>query len=282
MRRMDVSYLYTPALRVDSLVAHADTLQAHMVVVDLEDSTHINAKVQARDKVAAFDFSPLRDRGVKVGVRINAISTCDGVQDLLLVRSLFGDTRTVFSHVFIPKVGHEREVRIYRTLFSTLPVVPSLYSFIETVDGVEHAEGIASVSDALCFGQADLVSEMYSPNDAFINYARARMCVAAAKYNIQAIDTNSFDIKDMVKFEEECVRARGYGFTAKAAIHPDQVPIVNRVFAVSPELITKYESAIAAYMASEAGFLIKDSEVMAPPFIAKARRMLSFYKRHTT
>jgi citrate lyase beta subunit len=279
---MDVSYLYTPALRVDSLVARADTLQAHMVVVDLEDATHINAKAHARDKVAAFDFSPLRDRGVKVGVRINAISTYDGVQDLLLVRSLFADTRTVFSHVFLPKVGHERDVRIYRTLFATLQVVPSLYSFIETVDAVEHAEGIASASDALCFGQADLVSEMYSPNDSFINYARARLCVAAAKYNIQAIDTNSFDIKDMDQFEKECVLARGYGFTAKAVIHPDQVPIVNRIFAVSQELMTKYDTAVAAYMVSKTGFLIKNGQVMAPPFIAKARRMLSFYKKHTT
>jgi citrate lyase subunit beta/citryl-CoA lyase/(S)-citramalyl-CoA lyase len=278
---MDVSYLYTPALRVDSLITH-EQLQPHMVVVDLEDSTHVNAKEAARAKIASFDFTPLRDRGIKLGVRINAVSTYDGVQDLLLMRTIFGRPDAAFSHVFLPKVGHLNEVRIYRSLFATLPSVPRLYSFIETVDAVDQADGIASASDALCFGQADLVAEMYSPNDAFINYARARLCVAAAKYNIQAIDTNSFDIKNMAKFEEECVMARGYGFTGKAAIHPDHIPIVNRIFAVPDDLVAKYESSIDAYMAADTGFLIKDGEVMAPPFIAKARRMLGFYKKHTS
>lgn len=278
---MDLSYLYTPALRVDSLIAH-DQLRPHMVVVDLEDSTHLNAKEAARTKIAGFDFTPLRDRGIKMGVRINTIASYDGVRDLLLLQTLFGRTDTSFSHVFLPKVGHENEVRIYRALFATLAVTPQVYSFIETVDAVEHADGIARASDALCFGQADLVAEMFSPNDAFINYARARLCVAAAKYNIQAIDTNSFDIKNMTKFEEECVAARGYGFTGKAAIHPDHVPIINRVFAVSDDLLAKYQSAIDAYMASDTGFLITDGEVMAPPFIAKARRMLGFYKKHTS
>ncbi|WP_374338437.1 CoA ester lyase [Leeia sp.] len=276
---MDVSYLYTPALRVDSVVAHLDSLSTDMVVVDLEDSTHVQAKQDARHKIQNFDFSPIRSRGIKLGLRINTIASHDGLADLQLLKTLYAAGKHDLQTIFLPKVNHPNEVKIYRALLSGLSCAPRLCTFIETVEAVDNADGIASVSDALCFGQADLVSEMYSPNAAFIDYARARLCVAAARHNLQAIDTNSFEIKDMEKFEAECVTAKGYGFTGKAAIHPDQLAGINRVFAVSPEMVSKYQSCIEAYMSSTTGFVIKDGEVIAPPFIAKAKRMLSLYQR---
>jgi citrate lyase beta subunit len=276
---MDISYLYTPALRVDSLIAHRDSIKADMIVVDLEDSTHIRAKGDARKKISNFDFSPLADRGIKLGLRINTIASYDGLQDLNLIKAMYGSGNTALQYIFIPKVSHQNEVKIYRALFSTLPVMPKLYTFIETVEAVENADGIGSESDALCFGQADLVSEMYSANETFINYARARLCLAAAKHNLMAIDTNSFEIQDMAKFESECVTAKGYGFTGKAAIHPNQVAGINRVFHVPKDMAERYQSCIDTYMNSEAGFAIKDGEVIAPPFIAKASRMLNLYRR---
>jgi citrate lyase beta subunit len=276
---MDICYLYTPALKVDSLVASRAEIRADMVVVDLEDSTHLQMKGEARRKVADFDFRPLAARGFKLGLRINTLACYDGLRDLELLSALQAKGNFLFEHVFIPKVGHANEVKLYRSLLGSLPRMPKLYVFIETVEAVDNAEAIASVSDALCFGQADLVAEMYAPNETFVNFARARLCIAAAKYDLLAIDTNSFDIEDMAAFEEECKLARGYGFTGKAAIHPRQVPVVNRTFAVTPEMVARYESSIGAYMGSNNGFVIKDGEVIAPPFIAKARRMLNLYRK---
>jgi citrate lyase subunit beta/citryl-CoA lyase/(S)-citramalyl-CoA lyase len=276
---MDISYLYTPALRVESLIAHLDSIEADMVVVDLEDSTHIKAKGDARNRVSNFDFSPLTERGIKLGLRINTIASYDGLQDLNLIKAMYGSGNTALQHIFIPKISHQNEVKIYRALFSTLPVTPKLYTFIETVEAVENAYGIAAESDALCFGQADLVSEMYSANETFLNYARARLCLAAARYSLLAIDTNSFEIKDIAKFESECVTAKGCGFTGKAAIHPNQVAGINRVFELPKDTADRYQSCIDTYMNSDTGFAIKDGEVIAPPFIAKASRMLNLYRR---
>ena len=275
---MEVSYLYTPALKLDSVVAHSPDLDTDAIVVDLEDSTHPKAKGRAREKVAGFDFEPLRAVGVRLGLRVNSLACFDGLEDLLMLRTLCERGVCPFTYVLLPKVNCGRDVETYRRLFSVLPAPPKLFTFIETVSAVDHVDEIAEASDALCFGQADLVSEMYSPNEAFVNYARARMCIAAAQRRIQAIDTNSFDIRDMVSFEQECMLARSYGFTGKAAIHPDQVAAINKVFRVSTETLVRYEAIINEYNSGDNGFAIHDGEVIAPPFIAKARRMLELYR----
>jgi citrate lyase beta subunit len=276
---MNVSYLYTPAPRLDSLVANCQTIAADVVVVDLEDSVHYRAKGEAREKVAGFDFSPLTAAGIRLGLRINTICTFDGLRDLEMFRGLSLRKACPFEYVFLPKVSHQGEIRIYRSLFATLARPPKLYTFIESPDAVENADGIAAASDALCLGQADLSSEMYSPSAAYLDYARARLCVAAARHRIQAIDTNSFEVNDMAVFERECLAAREAGFTGKAAIHPHQVDGINRLFSISNEAVAAYRSAIATYDNAGIGFALKDGKVLAPPFVAKARLMLNCFDK---
>jgi citrate lyase subunit beta / citryl-CoA lyase len=273
---MNVSYLYTPALRLDSLVAHRQGIDANVLVVDLEDSIHFHSKGDAREKVATFDFAPLLDLGLKIGVRINGIFCFDGFRDLEMLRDLGQRGKSPFTYIFLPKVNHGSELKIYRSLVKDIKPLPRLYTFIETVAAVENADGIAAASDALCFGQADLTAEMYTPNSAYLDYARARLCVAAAKHQIQAIDTNSFEIKDLAFFEKECVAARDWGFTGKAAIHPRQVTLINRTFGIPKETIDCYREIIDTYRNSESGFFLRDGKVIAPPFVAKAEMMLNF------
>jgi citrate lyase subunit beta/citryl-CoA lyase/(S)-citramalyl-CoA lyase len=276
---MDVCLLYTPALRIDSLVTHRHETAADAIVIDFEDSTHVNSKEDARRKIESFDFSAFADTKLKFGARINTISTYEGLRDMQLLKTLYESGRCDIGFVLVPKVGHPSEVQVYRSLLSSLPFMPKVYTFIESVDAVDNADGIAAVSDALCFGQADLVADMFSPNEAFISYARARMCIAAARHNIMAIDTNSFEIHDMDIFREQCVRSVKDGFTGKAAIHPNQVPLIKELFGVTDQAVDKARSLVEEYAGSKTGFVIRDGQVVAPPFIAKARKMLHFYEK---
>ena len=274
-----VSYLYTPAPRIDSLIAKRHDVTADGVIVDLEDSVHVNAKAAAREKVGQFDFSPLTKLGLRLAIRINTICSFDGLRDLEMLRERYARGDCAIESILLPKINHASEVRIYRSLFDSLKQRPRLISFIETLEAVENADAIAAVSDAICFGQADLGAQMYSPHPAFLDYARTRMCAAAARYQIQCIDTSSFEIKDMARFERECVAARECGFTAKVAIHPIQVEPINRVFAISSEVVAGYQRLIDAYENADVGFALKDGQVVAPPFVAKARMMLAAYAK---
>lgn len=268
-------YFYTPALRIDSVVrsgARAGVRQ----VLDLEDSIPAESKAAARACLATADLSGtgLPD----VMLRLNSIETPDGLADVRMLLDLGGQVGGVpVQAVFAPKIAAGRDVAIYRSLLSSLPNPPEICSLIETVDAVENAFDIAARSDGLCFGQADLVSEMYSPDESFLSHARARLCVAAAKYRLPAIDTNSFELWDAEVIREQSLAAKRCGFTGKAAIHPKQIDVIVETFSIDPAELDGYLRTIKDYESDATGFAVSKDRVLAPPFVAKARRMLALF-----
>lgn len=273
--RVDACLLYTPALRVESAFKYVP-LAAGALVLDLEDSTPAGSKAAARAQLAAVDLSETGLSGVSL--RVNSIETPDGLLDLQALLELNGEIGGIpVDTVFAPKVAAGRDVAIYRSLLSALPDPPEICSFIETVDAVENAFDIAAASDGLCFGQADLAAEMYTPNESFLAHARARLCVAAAKYCLPAIDTNSFELWDMDVVRTQCEDAKRCGFTGKAAIHPKQIEVITETFRVDPAEIDAYRQMIKDYENDPRGFTVTKDQVIAPPFVLKARRMLQLY-----
>jgi citrate lyase beta subunit len=211
-------------------------------------------------------------------LRLNSIETPDGIADLRMLLDLGGRIGGVpVTTVLAPKVAAGRDVAIYRSLLSRLPNPPEICSFIETVDAVENAFDIAAASQGLCFGQADLVSEMYAPDESFLAHARARLCVAAAKYGLPAIDTNSFELWDAAVIREQSEAAKRCGFTGKAAIHPKQVDVIVETFSVGQDELDGYLRTIKDYESDAKGFAVTKDRVLAPPFVAKARRMLALF-----
>lgn len=274
---LSTSYLFTPAPRLASL-SNAKLLETREIVVDLEDAVHIGAKAAAREAISSFDFSALTQEGFNCGLRINSIANIEGTRDLDFIDSLAKRGDFPFTYIIIPKIRSHFDQLIYKNHFDNIPGKPGIIPLIETVEAIDDIQAIAALSSGLLFGQADLVSEMYAPNASFIAYARARLCIAASKCGILAIDTNSFEIDDMSLVERECQEAKLQGFGAKAAIHPVQVTVINKMFDIADDEIIRYRNIVATYYGSSKGFSIEDGRVVAPPFIAKAKRMLEYYE----
>jgi len=272
---MFASFMFTPADRLNenTLMHCAD---ADLLVVDLEDSIHPSAKSNARCIVADFDFSAFKDKGLACGIRINTLSSMDGIEDIKLIAELYHQKKCDLAYIFIPKLNNHNEVKLYRQLFNELTPAPRIVSIIETCESIDDINGIAQYSDALILGQADLSAQMYTPNKHFLAFARAKLCIAAAKYNIPAIDTNSFELTDMDKLKEESLSAKNEGFMGKAVIHPKQVKTINDVFAINDEAIEKCRSSINSYNQANKGFVIENGDVIAPPFVAKAKKILEY------
>jgi len=268
------SLLYTPALRLAS-VSEPGRVRADMLVLDLEDSTHPARKAEARAMLAAADLR--RAELPALGLRVNTIVTPDGLEDLRTLLELDAVIGGVpIDVVFIPKISGPGDVAVYRALLARTSRPPQICSFIETVDSVENAFAIAAVSDGLCFGQADLTADMYAGNPVYLDYARARLCVAAARYRLPAIDTNSFELHDLDVVAAASRAARDAGFTGKAAIHPRQVEPIAEAFTVGPEELAEYRRMVADYDA-RISFTVEQDRVLAPPFVLRARRMLQFH-----
>jgi citrate lyase subunit beta/citryl-CoA lyase len=114
-----------------------------------------------------------------------------------------------------------------------------------------------------------------------LEMARSLCLVAAGAAGVQAIDGVHADFRDTAGLTHEAARARRDGFTAKLAIHPDQVPIINAAFSPSAAEVEHAKRVIAAFAASPgAGVTSLDGRMLDRPHLVLAQRILELSRRN--
>src|SRR6201999_1682844 len=99
---------------------------------------------------------------------------------------------------------------------------------------------------------------------------------AASSARVEAIDTVYADFRNMDGLRAEAIEARRDGFTAKMAIHPAQVAVINEVFTPAPEEVAKARAVIAAFAANPAsGVGSIDGVMYDRPHLRRAERLLA-------
>jgi (S)-citramalyl-CoA lyase len=275
---MHTCFLYTSVFKFDPN-RNDPSFGSDVVMIDLEDSVHAFEKDRARDVLSRLDLTGVINRNNTFGVRINNLNSMDGIRDLDIVFRCIQSGRLPIKYLQIPKVSSHHDVQRCRSYIKGLSVSPKMFPIVETPEGIANVEKIAAVSDILLFGQADLTATMYQPNIAYLSQARGRFCVACAQSKICPVDTFMFEeISNMSKFEAGCKQSKEEGFMAKAIIHPNQIPVVKKIFSVPSEELEDYKSVIDSYERADTGFQFKAGSVIAPPFVAKAKLMLNFYQ----
>jgi citrate lyase subunit beta/citryl-CoA lyase len=259
-------------------------LPADVLVLDLEDSVPAGEKVAARAAVAAA-ASELAMTGAVVFVRVNAAST--GLQE--------DDLRAVVvpgvAGISMSKPERAEDVRRMDALLTELEGTRGLPEgglrlvvWAELPLGVLNAYEIAAASPrvvALSFGGEDFLTEMgiRRTGDAReFAHARAQIAIAARAAGVLAIDTPDANFGDLDAFEADARRARGLGFLAKYCIHPNQLEVVNRVFAPSPEEVAEAKRILAAYAEGARlglGAVALDGRMIDAPVVLRAERLLA-------
>ncbi len=107
-------------------------------------------------------------------------------------------------------------------------------------------------------------------------YARTVTLLAASAADVPAIDTVFVDFRDLDGLRDECLEAERDGFTAKLAIHPAQVPVINEVFTPSPEAVAHANALVAAFAAAgNPGVVGIDGKMYDIPHLKRAERLLA-------
>jgi citrate lyase beta subunit len=269
--RLRRSLLYVPASS-PAMVAKAGTRGADVLILDLEDGVRPEARDDARAE-AERRWSPLAG-GTEVFLRVNAAGSAWHEADLELA------SRLRPAGVVVPKCeGAESASAIDRRLGGTTP----LFLMIETARGVLAAAEIARVPRAagLLFGAADYRESVRGGRlgeEQELLVPRATLVLAARAAGIEVFDTPWFAYRDEAGLEASARRARALGFDGKTAIHPAQVPVVNRVFAPTPAEVERAEKIVAALEeAAAAGRAVAtvDGEMVEALHLAEARRTLA-------
>ncbi|MFA1704296.1 CoA ester lyase [Mycobacterium intracellulare] len=261
------SELAVPACS-DNMFDKAAGCDADLVFLDLEDATPAAFKEESRGK--AINALNDLDWGRTVrAVRINGLDTRWCHDDVIEVVTRAGRN---LDTIIIPKARTARDVWWVDVLLTQLESKLNLDKrirlevLIEEVEGLANAEEIAAASDrldALIFGVGDFSLSQGARVDTnfvplgeypgeFWAYARNKVIVAARIAGIDAIDAPYPDYRDLAGYERDARRASLLGYTGKWAIHPDQVPVANEVYAPTADEIARAEANVAAYREAEA------------------------------
>ncbi len=244
------SLLFVPADSPKKL-DKAMTSGADALIIDLEDSIAGDRKQAARAGAAAFlkDAVAVKPRP-RLFVRVNGLASGLTDTDLDAVMPARPDG------IVLPKAEggasliHLDAKLTAREAIHGLPAggIGVVAFAIETAQALFLAGTYADASPRLAgltWGSEDLAAELGADasrdGDGHFFHphllARSLCLAAAAAAQVQAIDTVWADYRDADGLRREAEEAARIGFTAKLAIHPAQVAIINEVFA--PETVAR-------------------------------------------
>jgi citrate lyase beta subunit len=262
------SILFVPGDRADRFAKAIDA-KPSAVCIDLEDSVAQSQKSGARATV--LDYLSGK-RSPILGVRMNPMSTYEGMKDLLGIV----DAAISPELLFLPKVSTPAEVKIAESVLQGRET--SILPIIETVEGFANAGAIAAIPavKAMLFGGGDLSAELgaemsWEP----LLVARCLFVQACARGGIQAIDVPHLELTDMTAVENESRRVKALGFTGKAAVHPAQVAVINAVFQPSDVEIAEAREAMDLFDAAGGGAVSFRGKMLDAPIVQRYRRILA-------
>ncbi|MYU08750.1 HpcH/HpaI aldolase/citrate lyase family protein [Streptomyces sp. SID8366] len=264
-----LTWLYVPGDR-PAVVTNALAAGADVVVIDLEDAVAPERKEYAR---AATAERLTAAQPVPVHVRVNAQDTPWAAADLAALRGLRG-----LSGLRLPKVTGPAEVR---RVAAAVPF--PLYALLESAPAVEHAYAIAGAHPSLrgiSLGEADLRADLGVRADSGLDWPRSRVIVAARAAGLPPpAQTVHPDIRDLDGLAASCAHGRALGFLGRAAIHPRQLPVIERAYLPTPAELEHAETILKAATAEPGAQALPDGRFIDAAVVAMAHRTLSLARR---
>jgi citrate lyase beta subunit len=270
------SLIFTDGMKPE-MFAKALKTGADMVCVDLEDAIAPEHKDQARDHTLplfALDGGP-----VERLVRINGLRTAEGLADLLAIIA----SPTPPPALMLPKIKSPDEIRLLDELLGGRHAAIRFHVIIETNEGLEACHEIASSSprmDSLVFGSYDMAADLRVESAwNTLLYARSRVVHAAASAGLDLIDAPYLDFEDEAGLDAAAAAAATLGMTGKAAVHPRQIPIINRHFTPTPEAVARARRVIGEFEAGDGGLVVIDGKLIEKPVLRAMYRTLAVADR---
>lgn len=280
------SFLFAPGNH-PRRVEKALSLDADATILDLEDACPIAEKVATRQVVVDAYQRPRRGLGY---VRVNAPSTEWGYGDVVAV------VRKGVDGLIVPKLETVDEIRAIDWVVAGLERERGLaagsidlIAIIETARGLANLRAIAAAGTRMrriAFGAGDFTLDLamtWTRSEAELLPYRSECVLASRAGGLEApLDTVWVDIKDADGFRASCDLVKGLGFQGKMCIYPDQVPVVNEVFAPTEAEVAWSRRAVAAFQEAEragSASIQLDGKFIDYPIVYRAQRVIAMADR---
>lgn len=283
------SLLFVPADSERKLAKGLDS-GADVLLIDLEDSVALDAKENARAVAARF-LAEARERSERprLYVRVNALDTGETDADLaavmpaapegiMLPKSVSGaSVQQLDAKLAVHEAQNDLPDGSTRIVIVATETAASLFN-------LGSYAGASARLDGLSWGAEDLSADIgaLGNRDASGGFTEPfrmarNLClfgaIAASAIPIDTVFTNFRDLDGLRREAEEALRD---GFTAKMAIHPAQVPVINEVFTPSEDAIAGAWRIVDAFAAAgDPGVVGLDGEMLDRPHLRRAEKLLA-------
>jgi citrate lyase subunit beta/citryl-CoA lyase len=261
---------------------------ADALILDLEDAVAPQRKGAARELCASTLSSAKTAK--KLFVRINALDTADALSDIaaiiagkpygiVLPKCRGGDDVRRLGHYLAAlearegvEVGTTRILPIVTETGGSLfglgsydqPAIPRLCGMMW--GGEDLAADLGAIGNREADGRYSAPYQL----------ARSMCLFAAAAASVIAVDAVYTDFRDVSGLREEAAQGLRSGFSAKAAIHPDQIDPINAAFTPSAADVEWARRVVAAFDASTGtGVASLDGKMLDRPHLRSAQRVLA-------
>jgi citrate lyase subunit beta / citryl-CoA lyase len=263
---------------------------ADALILDLEDAVSAARKAAARALTAQYVATTrlLKPRPL-LYVRVNALETAYWEEDLagimgsrpdgvLLPKARSGGdvhTLSIALNHAEERAGVDRGATRILAITTEVPLsLLQMHTYVGSSSRLEGlswgAEDLSGVLGAKANREAD--GSWTSP----YRLARNLCLFTAAAANAQPIDTVFVDLRDMAGLRSEAQLAARDGFTAKMAIHPAQVPIINELFTPTAEEIGLAQEIVELFAHNPgAGVLAHRGQMVDRAHVVRAERILA-------
>jgi len=283
------SLLFVPA-DSERKLGRAQQSGADAVILDLEDSVVPANRPAARSLARAF-LASSGSAGFRRYVRVNPLASGLVLDDLvsivperpagvLLPKCLHEDVRTLDHYLAALEAASGLSRGSIRVIAIATETPAAMLALANHAYGAYA--GVSARLEGITWGAEDLAAALGGQNrradgiyDDVYRLARSLCLLAAAAAEAAPIDTIYTDFRDEKGLAAECAAARRSGFTAKMAIHPAQIAVINAAFSATEEELVWARKIVGAFAANPgAGTLALDGKMVDRPHLTLARRLL--------
>jgi len=286
------SLLFVPADSERKLAKGASS-GADVLILDLEDSVGHDRKPAARDITRAYLQSQQQAASrPRLYVRINSLETPYWGDDLAGIMPGRPDG------IMLPKPRHGEDVNRLSVALTHAEeksgtkagftrIIPIATEVPISLLNMASYIGASSRLEGLTWGAEDLSAEIGAHTNretdgtytSPFRLARDLTLMTAVAAGLAPIDTVYANFRDGAGFERECHRAARDGFTAKMAIHPDQVAPINAAFSPAQEEVDLARRIVAAFERDGGvGTVGIDGKMFDIPHLKRARKVLALHE----
>ncbi len=162
---------------------------------------------------------------------------------------------------------------------------------IKIIPIIEEASAVLEIEEivkqeritGLLLGAEDLTKDMEierTKSGEEIFYPRSKIAYAAKAFNLDAIDTPFTDVFDNEGLKKDCLKAKSLGLNAKAAIHPNQIEIINNSFSPTKDQITYAKKVMLAAESNTSGVFSLDGKMVDKPIIERSKKILEKARKY--